>query len=153
MREVYPDYGLMRRHLPHRSLAALKKRAANLGVVWPRHVWKRTEVQNLSRLVAEGASNAELMHAFPHLRLEQIASKISHLRLPRRKPRLAWFEDAAIREVRRRAAEKDLSLRELDRRARTKRYFQASTRRLVLKHVASAVAVLGGEMCIEWEEV
>ena len=152
MRQTYPDYGLMRRRLPHRSLAALKHRAAALGVVQPRHVWTQTEVRKLSRLVAAGASNAELKCAFSHLRFEQIASKIRHLRLPRRKPRLARFEDAAIREVRRRAVEKDLSLRELDRLARTKRYFQASTRRLVLKHVASAAAVLGGEICIEWEE-
>jgi hypothetical protein len=113
----------------------------------------QTEVRKLSRLVAAGASNAELMRAFPHLRLEQIAPKIRHLRLPRRKRRLASFEDTAIREVRRRAVDKGLSLRELDRLARTKRYFQASTRRLVLKHVASAAAVLDGEICIEWEEV
>lgn len=153
MRETYPDYGLMRQRLPRRSLAALKNRAATLGVVRPRHVWTQTEVRKLSRLIAASASNAELMRAFPHLRLEQITSKIRYLRLPRRKPRLARFEDAAIREVRWRAVQKGLSLRELDRLARTKRYFQTSTRRLVLKHVARAAAVLGGEICIEWEEV
>lgn len=153
VRASYPDYGLMARHLPHRSLPALKKRVTALGIVRRRHVWKQTEVRKLTRLVAADASNAELSRAFPEFRLTQIASKIRHLKLPRRKPNLVAFDDAAIHEVRRRAVAKNMTLVELDHQARTGRYFQKSTRRLVLEHVARATVVLDGEILIEWEAV
>ena len=153
VRASYPDYGLMTGQLPHRSLAALKHRAAILGIVRRRHVWKQTEVRKLTRLAAAGASNAELLFAFPELSLAQISYKIRHLKLPRRGPSLMDFDDVALHEVRRRAAAKNMTLVELDRQARTGRYFQKSTRRLVLGHVARATEVLGGEIRIEWEEV
>ena len=151
--KAYPDYVVMRGRLPWRSLAAVKHRAAFLGAVQRRHVWTQTEVRKLSALVAANTPNAELALAFPYLGLGQITAKIRHLRLPCRKPQLANFAEKAIGEVRRRAVDKGLSLRELDRLARTKRYFQKSTRRLVLEYVARAAIVLGGEIRIEWEDV
>nr|WP_313040751.1 hypothetical protein [Brevundimonas diminuta] len=148
VRETYPDYRLMRRRLPHRSLVALKHRAAVLGVVHRRHTWTNTEVR---RLTATNASNAELELAFPELRLRQIKEKARHLRLPNRKPRLAGFDDPALNAVRRRAIEKGLSLRSLDRSARTGRYFQQSTTRPMLAHLARAAAVLDGELRIQFD--
>lgn len=139
--------------LPHRSLAALKHRAATLGIVRRRHVWKQTGVRKLIRLVAAGASNAELLSAFPELGPARISYKIGHLKLPRRGPDLVDFDELALHEVRRRAAAKSMTLVELDRQARTGRYFQKSTRRLMLGHVARATEVLGGEIEIEWEDV
>ncbi len=152
VRGAYPNYALMRRRLPHRSLAALKHRAAALGVVHRRHVWTNIEVDRLTRLVLAGASNVELAAAFPDLRLRQITGKARHLRLPRRKVRLAGFGDPALSAVRKRAIDVGMSLRRLDQSAGTGRYFQKSTRRLVLAHVARAAAALGGEILIEWEE-
>jgi hypothetical protein len=134
-------------------LAALKRRAATLGVVKCRHIWTQIEVRRLSRLVEANTSNPDLALAFPHLRLAQITAKIRHLRLPRRKPQLVDFAEATISKVRQRAVAKGLSLRNLDRLARTKRYFQQSTRRLNLEYVARAAVVLGGEIRIEWDDV
>jgi hypothetical protein len=152
VRDAYPNYALMRRRLPHRSLAALKHRAAILDVVRRRHVWTNIEVDRLTSLVPAGASNVELTAAFPHLRLRQITEKARHLRLPRRKVRLVKFDDPTLSAVRKRAIDVGMSLRRLDQAARTGRYFQKSTRRLVLAHVARAAVVLGGETLIEWEE-
>lgn len=152
VRDTYPNYVVMRRRLPHRSLAALKHRAAALGVVRQRHIWMNVEVERLARLVLAAASNTELAAAFPDLRLRQITEKARHLRLPRRKLRLAKFGDPTLSAVRKRAIDVGMSLRCLDQAARTGRYFQKSTRRLVLAHVARAAAVLGGEILIEWEE-
>lgn len=149
----YPDYALMRLRLPTRSLAALKHRAAKLGIVRRRHVWGHLEVRKLSNLVIAGASNAELARALPHLRPGQILAKIRHLGLQCRKPRLTRFDDQVMNEVRGRAIEKGLSLRDLDRSAGTGRYFQSSTRRLVLGHVARAIRILGGDIHIEWDDV
>lgn len=150
VRDAYPDYALMMRHLPGRSLSALKHRSSALGVVRRRHVWTQTEVRKLSGLIAAGACKAELLRTFSYLRPGQVQGKICHLGLRRRKAPLASFDDPAVSAVRKRAAEKGMSLRDLDRLARTGRYFQNSTRRLVLRHVARAVAVLGGEVRVEW---
>lgn len=151
VRDVYPDYALMIRRLPERSLSALKHRASALGVVRRRHVWMQTEVRKLSELVAAGASKAELARAFSYLQPGQVSGKVRHLGLRCRKAPLARFDDPAISAVRKRAAGKGMSLRDLDRLARTGRYFQKSIRRLVLRHVARAALVLGGEVRIEWD--
>jgi hypothetical protein len=142
----------MRRRLPRRSLAALKHRAAVLGVVCRRHIWTNVEVDRLTSLVLAEASNKELAAAFPDLRLRQITEKARHLRLPRRKVRLVSFDDPTLIAVRKRAIDMGMSLRRLDEAAGTGRYFQKSTRRLVLAHAARAVAVLQGEIVIEWED-
>ncbi|MBK1976155.1 hypothetical protein JIX58_10405 [Brevundimonas diminuta] len=151
IRDAYPDYRLMRRRLPHRSLAALKNRAAVLGVVHRRHTWTNMEVRKLAALFAADASNAELEHAFPGLRLRQIKEKARHLRLPHRKPRLVSLNDPALDAVRQRAIDKGLSLRRLDRKARTGRYFQQSTTRPVLAHLARAAVILEGELRIRFD--
>jgi len=152
VRSAYPNYAIMRRRLPRRSLAALKHRAVALGIVRRRHVWTNVEVERLTRLVTAGTSNFELVAAFADLRLGQITAKARHLRLPRRKVRLTDFGDPTLRAVRKRAIDAGMSLRRLDESARTGRYFQKSTRRLVLAYVARAAVVLGGEILIEWEE-
>jgi hypothetical protein len=151
VRSTYPDYILMRRHLPGRSLAALRCRAAALGVVRRRHIWTNAEVARLTKLILAGASNLELAQAFPGLRLWQITGKARHLGLPRRKARLVKFGDPVLAAVRKRAFDVGMSLRGLDETARTGRYFQTSTHRLVLAHVARAATVLGGKIQIEWE--
>lgn len=142
----------MRRRLAGRSLVALKHRAAALGVVRHRHVWTNVEIRKLTGLVLANASNVELQRAFPYLRLCQITSKAHHLGLPPRKPQLVAFDDPALSEIRKRALGLGLSLRELDKTAGTGRYFQKSTRKLVLEHVAQAARVLGGDVGFEWEE-
>jgi hypothetical protein len=147
---AYPDYDRAHRRLPHRTRAALKHRAAKLDIVRRRHVWTAPAVRRLTTLVAANASNIELARAFPHLRLTQIAAKIGHLGLPKRKIRLAVFDDLLLDGVRQRAVEEGLSLRDLDRLAATGRYFQSSTRRLVLAHVARAIAILDGDVVIQW---
>jgi hypothetical protein len=152
VRETYPDYARMRRRLPQRSLAALKNRGATLGVVRHRHVWTNLEIRKLTSLVLADTSNVDLQRAFPYLRLRQITEKARHLRLPRRKPQLVGFDDLALSEVRKRAVAMGLSLRELDKSAGTGSYFQKSTRKLVLEHVARAACVLGGDIRFEWEE-
>jgi hypothetical protein len=133
-------------------LAALKKHACALDIVDRRHVWTVLEVKRIAHLVANGASRVELVKAFPNLRPSQVRAKVGSLKLPKRPTRLASFDEPALVAVRRRAVEKGLSLRALDRSARTGSYFQNSTRQLRLVHVARATAILGGEIVIRWED-
>lgn len=152
LREEYPNYSAAKYRLPHRSLAALKNRAGVLGIVIRRHIWTAREVKRLAHLILSDVSDADLAEAFPHLRLSQIKAKIGHLKLPRRPRRLVAFDEPALVAVRRRATEKGLSLRALDKSARTGSYFQRSTRQLQLAHIARAAAFLGGEIVIRWDE-
>lgn len=68
--------------------------------------------------------------------------------LPKRRPKLVAFDCPALRDIRHRAAEVGLSLRELDRRAGTGRYVQRSTRRVWLRSIVRAAALLHGEVII-----
>lgn len=153
VRNTYPDYHRMMRALPHRSLAALKNRVRHLGVVWRRHVWTNAEVKKLRYAWQGNIRGAELMLLFPGLRPSQIKGKAQHLGLRKRETHLVAFEDPALNAIRRRAATCGMSLVQLDRLARTGRFFQKSIRRPNLKYIMRAAAALGGEVAVEWREV
>ena len=138
--------------LPHRSLAALKHRVRCLGIVHRRHVWTNFEVRRLREAFEKHASDKELEALFPGIRLSQIKAKAGHIRAPHRRAQRAIFEVQALDAIRHRAKARGLSYVELDRLARTGKFFQKSRRQPMLKPIARAAALLGGEVCIEWRE-
>lgn len=153
VQNTYPDYRRMMRALSHRSLAALKNRARHLGVLQSRHVWTNGEVKRLRLAWESNIRGAELMLMFPGLRLSQIKSKAHHIGLRKRESHLVAFADPALSAIRRRAADRSMSLVHLDRLAGTGRFFPKSIRRPNLKHIMRAAAVLGGEVAVEWRAV
>lgn len=56
----------------------------------------------------------------------------------------------ALDEIRKKAAFQGWSLRQLDRVAKTGRYFQQTTRRMDWDRLAKAAAVLGGDITFKW---
>jgi len=150
IRAEYPSYPRLQAQLPHRTLSALKHRARSLGIVRCRHVWTTVEVRRLIAACERNASRSELLVLFPGLRVSQIVSKARHVSAARRRARLVAFDVPALDTIRSRAASRHLSLTQLDRQARTGRFFQKSSRRPVLKHLARAAALLAGEVRIEW---
>jgi hypothetical protein len=68
--------------------------------------------------------------------------------LPRRHRKLVALECPALRDIRFRAAEVGLSLRELARKAETGRYFQRFTRRICLRSIVRAAGLFGGEVIL-----
>lgn len=149
----YPCYPLLMQRLPDRTLAALKHRARWLGVVATRHIWTSREVRDLTKIYSDHPSNGELTRLFPHLTLRQITRKAAHLGLQRRAKCLRMLGVPALDAIRQRASSVGLSLVELDRRARTGRYFQKSRRDPILKYIARAAMLLGGDIVITWDEL
>ncbi|MGQ2933678.1 hypothetical protein [Sphingopyxis sp.] len=150
LRDHYPDYQALREHLPHRTLSALKHRVRAIGIVARRHVWTNIEVARLRKAYADGMTDRELVVLFLGLRLCQIKSKASHIRAERRGPRPAYFGEPALDAIRTRSKAMQLSFVELDRRARTGRFFQKSSRRPSLKPIVRAARFLDAEVGIEW---
>ncbi|MGC4252404.1 MAG: hypothetical protein QM605_13335 [Sphingobium sp.] len=152
LRACYPDYSVLRAHLPHRTLSALKHRVRAIGIVKRRHIWTNREVVRLRLAYEEGVTDLELAALFPQLRLCQVKSKASHIGAVRCRPKPVRFDVPALDAIRARSVEMRLSFVELDRHAKTGRYFQKSCRRPSLKHIVRAAAFLGAEVLIEWSE-
>lgn len=153
VRLLYPDYGALQRHFSDRSLVAIKHRAAKLNVVARRHVWTQLEVARLRRLWGQRrVSDDQLRTTFPHLTLSQILAKASHIGLVRERPQPKHLGIPVLDAVRQRAHDEGLSMAELDRLAGTRRYFQQSNRRVVWRHVATAVDFLGGSLTPRWDQ-
>ena len=152
LRAGYPSYDILRKALPDRSLSALKHRVRTLGIVRRRHVWTNPEVRRLHAAFEANLPGAALLDLFPGLSLCQIKSKAGHVKAARRKARLVPFGIPALDAVRSRAQDEDMSLVELDRCARTGRFFQKSCRRPNLRLIVRAASILGGDVEIEWSD-
>jgi len=153
VRLLYPDYGALQRHFADRTLAAIKHRAAKLGVVSKRHVWTQLEVARLRRLFAQRRPTDDaLKAAFPHIPLDKILYKARHVGIVRERIAPIILGVPVLDAVRQRAHDEGMCLAELDRLSGTKRYFQQSTRRVVWRHVAAAVDFLGGALTPRWDE-
>ena len=152
LRDIYPDYRDLQKLLSDRTLSAIKHRVRALGIVSRRHVWTNVEVARLRKAYRESVTDKELTILFPGLRLCQIKSKASHIGAERRKTRLALFDDPALDAIRHRSMEMRISFVELDRRARTGRFFQKSCRRPSLKYIVRAARILDAQVRIEWVE-
>lgn len=152
VRAGYPSYDLLQKNLPHRSLSALKHRVRALGIVRRRHVWTNQEVRRIHAAFEANLSGVELPALFPGLTLCQIKSKAGHVKAARRKARLVPFAVPALDAIRTRAQDENISLVKLDRRARTRRFFQKSCRKQNLRYIVRAACVLGGDVEIEWSD-
>jgi hypothetical protein len=152
LRTLYPRYDLLRVALPHCSLSALKHRVRRLGIVRRRHIWTNLEIRRLHEAFENNVPDRELEGLFPGLLLSQIKAKAGHIRASHRRSQQVIFGVQALDSIRQRAREQGLSNVELDRRARTGKFFQKSSRRLMLKSIMRAVALLGGEVSITWRE-
>ena len=150
VRASYPSYDVLQKNLPHRSLSALKHRARVLGIVRRRHVWTNREVRRLHAAFEANLFGVELLALFPGLTLCQIKSKARHVKAARRRARLVPFGVPALDAIRTQVQDEDMSLVELDRRAKTERFFQKSCRRQNLRCIVRAAGVLGGDVEIEW---
>jgi hypothetical protein len=147
---LYPDYEEIQRRLTTRSYCAVRNRAQKLGVAARRHVWTNHKVAKLRRLYDQGATHAELASAFPGLTRSQICSKARHIHLRRMRSEPSTLGVRCLDMIRKRAAILGLTLRELDKIAKTKRYFQRTTRRMDWNHIACAAEALGGRIEITW---
>src|SRR5262245_30699477 len=121
--DLYPDYSAARRVPQGHSSNAIKRRAPARGIQCHRHIWTGIEVVRLRRLARSGASLAEMAKALA-LQESQIKGALQRHRISRRRE-VGLTGHPLLDEVRRHCFELGISMRRLDRMARTKRYFQA----------------------------
>ncbi|MFM6829060.1 MAG: hypothetical protein ACKOVA_01800 [Novosphingobium sp.] len=150
LRRLYPSYRQLVVALPHRSLAALKHRVRRIGIVNTRHVWTNLEVRRLREAYQIRVPDKELEPLFPGLALSQIKAKAQHIGAPHRRGARVLLGVKALDAIRQRATARGISLVELDRQARTGKFFQKSRRQPMLRQISRAAEVLGGEVHIEW---
>lgn len=106
----------------------------------------------MRRAFADLVPDRDLEPLFPGLSLGQIKAKAGHIRAPHRRPASAEFGVPALDMIRQRARSMGMSYVELDRRARTSKFFQKSSRRPVLKQICRAADLLDGEVSILWND-
>ena len=150
IRTLYPDYRKLQGHLSKRSYYAIRSRARTLGVAPQRHIWTNHEIAKLRSLYSRGATRAELTSVFSNLTSHQICSKARYIRLIRARREPYALGISPLDAIRKRAAAQGLTLRELDKLAKTKRYFQQTTRRVDWEHLSRAIEKLGGTIEITW---
>jgi len=155
VRQLYPDYGALRRALPRRTYSALRSAARLQGVAVRRHIWTITEVSRMRRVYTT-AKRPQVEAAFPDITWGKIKAKARHLNL--RRPRVPYVPTgfAILDAIRARAFDLNISMVELDAMARTKRDFQkalwSGRRRPNARAVLLAVYALGGELSVKWSE-
>jgi hypothetical protein len=112
--ETYPDYDLLQKRLPTRSLSQIKQFAFVYGITSKRHVWTVTEVRKLKQMWEARASDAELLLAFPFATMRSITGAAWHhgFKRPRVRPKLTGHP--AIDAIKLRCFEKNYSMSDLD---------------------------------------
>jgi hypothetical protein len=152
-RELFPDYVALKKRLRRRSMEALRSHAYALQITRRRQsAWTANEVSRLRSLWRD-APKEQIIAAIPRHTWYGIQCKghsFGVRRLPWQ-PKLTG--QRMLDEIRRRAADLRISLRDLDRTCVGRRYFANSSRRSQKPRrnvLLRAIAALGGRVEIVW---
>jgi hypothetical protein len=155
LRTHWPDHQSLLQALPDRTARAIHTRARKLGLTRKNHVWTSEEVRRLMRAALTAKSWKQVGALFPGLSLIQIKQKARYMRL-RLRPQGPKESHCQVRnQIRQRAFELNISLRELDQSTGKGRYFSPSTRGFEpqrLSRIVRAVDLLGGVVTVAWSD-
>ena len=149
------DYDVMRKLLPHRTQAAIASRCQILGLRRKIHVWTAAELAKLRRLYPS-ATVKEIEEAFPHsswANISQVARYHGFRRCLRTDYKSTGYP--AIDEVRRRCLEIRWTMKDLDKAAKTGRYFQRAGwigKKINHRALGRAIEALDGVIECRWKE-
>lgn len=145
----YPDYSAICVSLPERTYHALRNRVRALGIQKTRRRWTTVDVKKYVRGRQAGLSLGQMLPEFPGVTKQQLQRRMAAIALVSK--RLRPLDDPLLDDIRLRATAARLSLRDLDRLAKSGRYFQRCNRTRVARHLARAVLALGGQVDVTWE--
>ncbi|MGI4763955.1 MAG: hypothetical protein ACRYGP_02635 [Janthinobacterium lividum] len=154
IRQLYPDFKAMQKHLPSRSYNSIRRMCAVLGIQNRKlsdAKWTGPEITKLKRIYPVIGSK-ELLEAFPHKTRKQITTQAGYLRLKRPKREMRATGHPLLDEVRRRAIELNYTMTDLDKIAHTKHYFEGNhwRRGLTMPPLIAAIHALGGTVTADW---
>ncbi|APO67260.1 hypothetical protein IE4872_CH01618 [Rhizobium gallicum] len=153
--ELRGDYDAMSKRLPHRSLNALYGQCAKMRLRKSIHVWTAADISKLRKLYPR-ASVEEICGALPHstwVNIQQVARYRGFRRL-RRPYKVTGIP--ALDDVRARCYEIGWSMRDLDKAARTGRYFSRAgwvgKKRINHRALGRAIEALDGVVQAQWND-
>ncbi|WP_323716274.1 hypothetical protein [Paracoccus aminovorans] len=149
LRRLFPGDPHLHDLLPGRTTCAIRHKARQLGLVPPLRIWSEAEAQKLRRPYAKGEPMAALLEMFPGKTKRQIWSKANRIGIVRPRPAPKPTGFALLDQVRLRAHQLGLTMRDLDSYTGGRGYFCAP-RRHDLRLVGRAVAVMGGRIHVRW---
>ena len=152
IRTSYPDYVWLQKKLRHRSYSALRSRAGALRLRPKQHRWTQSERALLVKLFGH-VSRQELRAAFPGLSYSALARQRAATVSPQ--PRtLSSTGDPYLDAIRVRCRALKVSMKDLDRWARTGSYFYKAAWLSVGKanraKLCKAIEALGGTLTVVW---
>ncbi len=151
----WPDMAELKRLLPHRTEIAIRWMAKKCGLIPEKevHIWTAAEDKKSREWVKNGVSRKEIA-ARLGLTLHQVQCRFTYSGI--RAPKLAPtpVRDPLANEIRKRAFEMKLTLRDLDLSLGRTHVFSRqcySRKHASPKAIMKAVEALGGKLVIEWE--
>jgi hypothetical protein len=150
--ELFPDYAALKKRLRRRSLPALRVHAHVLKLTKKQSRWTAAEVARLRSLWRDAAKE-QIIAEFKGRTWVSIQNKGRTFGIRRRPWQPKLTGQRMLDEIRRRAADLRVSLRDLDRTCVGRRYFANSSRRSQKPRrnvLLRAIAALGGRVEIVW---
>ena len=154
VKRLAPDYKALRKALRKRSHVAIRAQAAKLGLTKPIHFWTGAELSKLRKLYP-AASSKEICEAFPHSTWTNIKQAARYHGFRRKRVGYKLTGIPGLDEVRRRCFEIGWSMPDLDKAARTGKYFSRSGwigKKINHRALGRAIEALDGYIMPDWKE-
>jgi len=151
VRHFYPDYRAMKRRL-RRSMQAITSRVHALRLGPKTKTWKTTDVARLRRMWKE-ATKSEILAAFPERNWQSIANKGRTFGIKRRPWVPSTIGHPIVDAIRKRAADLNLSLGDVDAMCSGHHFFANSSRRKGMPRsniLLRAIEALDGHIEVVW---
>jgi hypothetical protein len=154
VRKLAPDYDAMEKAL-NRTRGAIGWKCAQMGLRKPAHQWTAAEISRLRKLYPSG-SIKDLCEAFPHSSIVNIRYVARYHGMRRSRKPYKATGIPLLDEIRLRCFEIGWTMIDLDKAAKTKKYFRKSEwfgkNRINYKHLGRAIEALDGFVQAEWRE-
>jgi hypothetical protein len=150
----FPNTKKLSKVLPHRTLFAVRSQAGKLGLRKKVHRWRACDLTLLRKMWRTGEPRAKLEAALPDYSWDQIKFQARAHKLRRPDKELMPSGHAVIDQIKKRARELNMSMRDLDELAHSGRYFYSAAwlnqERPNPRYVAKAIRALDGELTAFW---
>lgn len=154
LRALYPTktYVEMAKLIPGRSWYAIRHKCQKLGLTTKRHVWTGAEIGRLRRVYRDGTAE-DIRAAFPAFSKKHIAQIACNHGILRARQPFKQTGIQAIDRIRERAFELGYSMPDIDKLARSRKYFQQGTwhaGHIDYRAIARAINALDGVVSADW---